>query len=127
MNRIAPIVAIALLAGSAAGDELWRQDPVNSFGGPSSQDARNTGGLGWFSEVVDNFDAPAGWTINAIEFWGGYASVVPGNTHGFMIRFYADNAGAVGPLQLTQDVSAFTETQYYVAPPPLPSHSRRVV
>ena len=41
------------------------------------------------------------------------------NTHGFMIRFYADNNGDVGPLQLTQDVSAFTETVYYTWPPPL--------
>jgi hypothetical protein len=36
-----------------------------------------------------------------------------------MVRFYSDNNGAVGSLQLTQDVAAFTETVYYTFPPPL--------
>jgi hypothetical protein len=69
----------------------------------SAQDARNAGGLGWFSEVVDDFDATAGWNINAIEFWGGYDRVAPGNTHGFMIRFLLRVRGQVGALQLTQE------------------------
>jgi hypothetical protein len=98
---------------SAHADELWRQNPVNSFGGLSAQDARNPGGLGWFSEVINDFNAPAGASINAVEFWGGYAQDIPGNTRGFMIRFYSAADGQVGPVLLTQDVFTFTETQYY--------------
>jgi hypothetical protein len=42
--------------------------------------------------------------------------VQPGNTHGFMIRFYQDNGGQIGPMISTQDVTTFTETQFYVHP-----------
>jgi hypothetical protein len=118
MNRVL-IVAVAtggLLTGAAAAQELHRQNPQASFGGPSSQDARNPGGLGWFSEVVDNFEGQAGWTIGSLEFWGGYAQETPGNTQGFMIRFYEDNGGQVGPLLLTQDVMTFTREHFYTHP-----------
>ncbi len=117
-----PIAAVLVLfAGAgASADELWRQDPLGHYGGLSSQDARNPGGLGWFSEVVDNFDAGEDWTIDGVEFWGGYAALVPGNTHGFTIRFYENNGGQVGPLLFMQDVMSFTETQYYTAPLPPP-------
>jgi len=77
-----------VLCAPALADELHRQNPINSFSGLSSQDARNPGGIGWMYETVDDFDAQAGWTVTAIEFWGGYPRVQPGNTHGFMIRFY---------------------------------------
>ncbi|CAG0961431.1 hypothetical protein PHYC_00748 [Phycisphaerales bacterium] len=93
--------------------ELYRQNPINSFGGLSAQDARNPGGLGWFSEVVDNFDAPTNWVIGSVEFWGGYVTEVPGNTEGFMIRFYENNGGSVGALVSTQDVMTFSEIEYY--------------
>jgi hypothetical protein len=106
-----------LVAGVPAdADELYRQDPINAAGGYSSQDARNDGGLGWFSEVLDNFTATGSWTINQVEFWGGYVTTTPGDTHGFMIRFYADNDGAPGGLVLTQDVMTFSEDVYYTWP-----------
>jgi hypothetical protein len=110
-----------LLAAPALADELHRQNPINSFSGLSAQDARNTGGLGWMYETLDNFDAQAGWTVTGIEFWGGYPRVQPGNMHGFMIRFYQDNSGAVSDLLLTQDVMTFTEEVYYCClyPPPI--------
>ncbi len=119
-TQVCGVFAALAVVGPAMADELWRQDPINHYGGLASQDARNPGGLGWFAEVVDNFDAAAGWTIDGLEFWGGYASLVPGNTHGFMIRFYENNAGQVGPLVFTQDVMTFNETVYYVhtLPPP---------
>src|SRR5438045_1231412 len=65
------LLACAALASLASADELYRQNPINSLGGYSSQDARNPGGLGWFSEVQDNFTASGDWTINQVEFWGG--------------------------------------------------------
>ncbi len=107
------VVSLLLASSSSFADELYRQNPVNTFGGLSAQDARNPGGLGWFSEVVDNFEGHAGWNVSSVEFWGGYVTDVPGNTHGFMIRFYDGSGGAVGPLLLAQDVMTFTETQYY--------------
>jgi hypothetical protein len=113
------MVLAAALAAPALADELHRQNPINHFSGPSSQDARNPGGAGWMYETVADFDAQAGWTVTDIEFWGGYPRVQPGNTYGFMIRFYEEADGAVGPLLLTQDVMTFTEQQYYVWPPPL--------
>ena len=112
LNRVLPVVMI-LAAGSALGQELYRQNPINSFGGLSAQDARNPGGLGWFSEVADDFPGQAGWSIGNVEFWGGYATDIPGNTQGFTIRFYDGSDGVVGTLLSAQDVFAFTETEYY--------------
>ncbi len=111
-------VLAATFAPRASADELFRQNPFDSVGGYSSQDARNTNGLGWFSEVADNFTATSPWTIGSVEFWGGYVTVVPGNTHGFTIRFYADNDTSPGALLSSQDVFAFSETVYYTFPAP---------
>jgi hypothetical protein len=116
---VASSVVVLALAGLARADELHRQDPVNSFSGLSSQDARNPGGLGQMYETAADIQCQAGWTITGIEFWGGYPRIEPGNTHGFMIRFYSSQDGGVGPLLSTQDVMTFTETVYYVWPPPL--------
>jgi hypothetical protein len=95
-----------------------RQDPVDSFGGLSSQDARNPGGRWWFSEVADNFAGEEGWMISRVGFWGGYASPPgeEGNTEGFTIRFYTDDGGRPGTRLFEQDVSVFNETLYYVHP-----------
>ncbi len=114
-------LSVALLAGlalaaPALADELYRQNPQPNFAGPSSQDARNPGGLGLMYVTADNFVAPAGWTITGIEFWGGYPRTQPGNTHGFMVRFYQDVDGSIGPMISTQDVPTFTETQFYAHP-----------
>jgi hypothetical protein len=116
-------VATAAALSPARADELWRQDhadctanPSHCYGGPASQDARNPGGPGWMFEVVDNFDAAAGATITRLEFWGGQATTTPAVTDGFMIRFYADNNGQVGPLIRTQDVFTFTQEVYFTWP-----------
>jgi hypothetical protein len=69
---LGPIAIFTLT--SAYGEILWAQPPVDSFGGLSSQDARNPGGLGWFSEVADNFAGQSGWSIDRVEFHGGYAT-----------------------------------------------------
>jgi hypothetical protein len=115
-------VSLAVLAGvgsSAVAQEYYRQNPVNAAGGYSSQDARNTGGLGWFSEVADNFPGQAGWSINQLTFWGGYVSdpATPGNTRGFAIRFYADDDGRPGARLYEQDQMTFTRTEYYNSGP----------
>ncbi len=110
--RALPVVLLAATPCMAV--ELYRQNPVpNGFGGYSSQDARNPGGLGWFSEVADNFPGQAGWDVGQVEFWGGYVTDIPGNTHGFSVRFYQDSDGSVGPLLLAQDVMDFDEDEYY--------------
>jgi hypothetical protein len=121
MNCAFSGAAVALFLGGPAclaQTELWRQDPLNSFGGLSSQDARNPGGLGWFSEVADNFAGQAGWNINRVLFWGGYATPVgqEGHTEGFTIRFYDDNGGHPGTRLFEQDVAEFNETLYYTLP-----------
>ncbi len=110
LRRVCLALAVVAAAGAASGDELFRQNPVGAAGGFSSQDARNAGGLGWFSEVTDNFSVTDAATITAVEFWGGYGQTTRGNTHGFMIRFYQDAGGTVGNLISTQDVMTFTET-----------------
>jgi len=106
-------------AATANGEEYYRQAPTNGGGGRSSQDARNPGGLGWFSETADNFPGQAGWNINHVEFWGGYVSdpATPGHTTGFTIRFYSDNNGHPGERVYEQDVMTFHETQYYLSAP----------
>lgn len=106
-------------AGAATAQEYYRQSPTNNIGGYSSQDARNAGGLGWFSEVADNFPGQAGWLINRVEFWGGYASspATPGNTRGFSIRIYSDSNGRPGDRLFATDVSSFQRDLYYTSPP----------
>jgi hypothetical protein len=119
--------ALVAAAGAASADELWRQDhadctanPSHCYGGPASQDARNPGGPGWMYEVVDNFGAQSGWTIQNLEFWGGQATLTPAITDGFMIRFYADNDGQVGALLQTQDVMTFDQSVYFTWIPAFP-------
>jgi hypothetical protein len=98
--------------------EFWRQDPIDSFGGLSSQDARNEGGLGWFSEVADNFAGQASWNVDTVNFWGGYATPPgeEGNTEGFTIRFYTDEGGRPGTRIFEQDVAKFSEELYFTFP-----------
>jgi hypothetical protein len=110
--KYVPCVALVLAASTVAAhadEELYRQNPVANVGGISSQDARNPGGLGWFSEVSDNFTVSGPVTITQVQFWGGYVQPEPGNTEGFMIRFYTDAGNQVGDLISTQDVMTFTE------------------
>src|SRR5262245_50028678 len=107
-QHAAVVVASFAMIAPALGDQLWRQYPLDVAGGHASQDARNPGGLGWFCEVVDNFNTQSQWTIDTVQFWGGYQSVTPGHTRGFMIRFYANNNGEVGALLRSQDVMAFS-------------------
>jgi len=95
---------IAACAGAACGQELYRQNPFATTGGLSSQDARNPGGLGWFSEVIDNFPVDRAETISNVEFWGGYGPNPPGTFRGCTVRFYADNNGAPGQRVFQQDV-----------------------
>lgn len=120
MRRFAlPLSLIAaFVLNTASADVLWTQPQANSFGGLSSQDARNPGGLGWFSEVADNFDGQAGWSVDEVEFYGGYATPLgqEGNTEGFTIRFYTDNGGHPGTRIFEQDVFTFTEEHYYTQP-----------
>ncbi len=117
--RLKPALLAVLAAAPmcAAQTELYRQDPINSIGGYSSQDARNPGGLGWFSEVADNIPGQAGWEIDRVRFWGGYATTEAGkgNTEGFTVRVYEDNGGNPGTRIFEQDVFTFTETVYYSA------------
>jgi hypothetical protein len=106
-------VVLGVGAPLRADVELWRQNPYYTVGGWASQDARNPGGIGFFAETADNFAATGAWGINSVEFWGGYVSVTPGNTHGFTVRFYGDSGGSVGTMLSMQDVLTFTETPYY--------------
>jgi hypothetical protein len=119
-SSILPAAAALALAIPALADELWRQNPINAFSGLSSQVALNAGGDGWMYETVADFDAQAGWTVTAIEFWGGYPRVQPGNMRGFMIDFYPDQDGTVGQALLSEDVMTFTQQVYYCCtfPPP---------
>ncbi len=124
--RLSPALLAVLAAAPlcAAQTTLYQQSPINSWGGYSSQDARNPGGLGWFSEVADDFVGDGAWTVDRVRFWGGYASPEAGrgNTDGFTVRFYTNNAGAPGARIFEQDVFTFTETAYFtqVIQPPDP-------
>ncbi len=112
----AAVLSAAILTAGAGAEELYRQNPINQVGGLSSQDARNAGGLGWFSEVADNFPGQERWVIDEVGFWGGYVQPVgsEGNTEGFTIRFYDDNAGSPGNRLFELDVFEFTEDVYFV-------------
>jgi hypothetical protein len=113
-----PVVSLSPGHWAFGTTALWTQDPVNACGGLSSQDARNPGGLGWFSEVADNFTADAGWNIDAVRFYGGYCNLenIRGNTEGFTIRFYTDSGGSPGTRVFEQDVLKFNEVLYYEPP-----------
>jgi hypothetical protein len=118
----APLALTLLAAASplALGQELWRQNPFNTCGGYSSQDARNPGGLGWFSEAAEDFLADADWSVGRVEFWGGYCTPdnARGNTRSFMVRFYTDNGNIPGTKIYEAEVTTFTEELYYVIPGP---------
>ncbi len=121
--RMSVIAACVVCCGSVvsvaqAQTEFVRQNPYDQVGGYSSQDARNPGGLGWFSECADDFAGTAGWNINNVKFWGGYASIASGagTLHGVTIRFYTDSAGLPGTRIFTQDVTTCNETIYYTLP-----------
>jgi hypothetical protein len=107
---------LGALSGSTclAQTEFHRQEPIIAPGGYSSQDARNKGGLGWFSEVVDNFPGTAGTIVNEVQFWGGYVTPIgqEGRTRGFTLLFYADDNGRPGTRLFQQDVPEFNETVY---------------
>jgi hypothetical protein len=108
------LACCAAIPAAASAQELYRQNAINQVGGYAAQDARNPGGLGWFAEVVDNFTATDTWNVGSVEFWGGYVTDVPGNTEGFMIRFYQKTGDTtVGDLISTQDMTAFDEVEYY--------------
>jgi hypothetical protein len=111
------IAAVGLSGGLAQAQvELYRQNPIPLAGGYSSQEARNPNGLGWFSEVADDFNSQAGWSINKVEFSGGYVTPPgqPGNTEGFVIRFYSDNNGLPGTELFEQESTQFNETEIAV-------------
>jgi hypothetical protein len=111
---LTPIFAALTGSTCLAQTEFHRQDPIIAPGGYSSQDARNEGGLGWFSEVADNFPGTAGTVVNEVQFWGGYVTPIgqEGRTRGFTLRFYTDDNGRPGTRVFEQDISQFNETVY---------------
>ena len=64
------------------------------------------GGLGWFSEVTDNFTVAAAATVTQVQFWGGYVQ------QGVLTVSVRDCAAM---LDFTQGVDPGPP---YAAPPP---------
>jgi PEP-CTERM motif len=86
------VLALSATAGQAS--VLYSQ-PTNDFGGYYSQNDTNSGGLGNYATVYDNFTLGSAASVNLVTFVGSY---VPAQAPiaGFTIQFYADSAGAPG-------------------------------
>ncbi len=66
----------------------------------------DSGGLGNFASTYDDFNISGGnYTINEVQWTGGYFNGNPGSITGWTINVYFDNSGAPGALQYTDHIS----------------------
>jgi len=95
-----------VLSASAFANQLYTQPyDGNSVLNASQNDV---GGLGNFASTYDNWNINPGgiYTVDDVQFTGGYLSGSAGSITGFTVNVYFDNgSGAPGTLQHTAHVS----------------------
>jgi hypothetical protein len=95
------VAMLAVWAGimvvpASAGD-IYVQPPDNSGNLYASQNDTNSGGLGNFATVYDNFTLGSTSSINMVKWTGGYFNPgPPGAITAFDVDFWADSGGAPG-------------------------------
>ena len=97
------VAMLAVWAGimvvpASAGD-IYVQPPDNSGNLYASQNDTNSGGLGNFATVYDNFTLGSTSSINMVKWTGGYFNPgPPGAITNFNVDFWANSGGAPGGL-----------------------------
>jgi hypothetical protein len=101
---LAALFALVLSASAFADTTLYTQAYDNNGFLNASQ---NDTGLGNFASTYDNWNINPGglYTVNEVQFTGGYYNGNPGTITGWTVNVYFDNAGAPGNLQHTAHIS----------------------
>jgi hypothetical protein len=103
---LAALFALVLTA-SAFADTLYTQPYDGNGYLYASQNDTSSGGLGNFATTYDNWNINPGglYTIDSVQFTGGYISGSAGSITGWTVNVYFDNAGIPGTLQHTDHIS----------------------
>lgn len=94
-----------VLSVSAYADTLYTQPyDGNGYLYASQNDA---GGLGNFATTYDNWNINPGgqYTVDSVQFTGGYISGNAGSITGWTVNVYFDNGGTPGTLQHSAHIS----------------------
>ena len=96
-----------VLAAPAYANQLYSQPYDGNGYLNASQNDTNSGGLGNFATTYDNWNINPGglYTINDVQFTGGYIQGGPGSITGWTVNVYFDNGGIPGTLQHTAHIS----------------------
>jgi hypothetical protein len=102
---LAALFALVLSASAFADTTLYSQAYDNN--GILNASQNDAGGLGNFATTYDNWNINPGglYTVNEVQFTGGYFNGNPGSITGWTVNVYFDNAGAPGSLQHTAHIS----------------------
>jgi len=102
---LAALFALVLTASAFADSTLYTQPYDGKAILNASQN--DAGGLGNFASVYDNWNINPGgiYTVNEVQFTGGYFNGDPGTITGWTVNVYFDNAGQPGNLQHTAHIS----------------------
>ena len=74
--------------------------------GVANASQNDVGGLGNFASTYDDFTVSSGnYTINEVQWTGGYFNGNPGSITGWTINVYFDNSGQPGTQQYTTHIS----------------------
>ena len=102
---LAALFALVVSAFAFADTTLYTQAYDNNGNVNASQN--DVGGLGNFATMYDNWNINPGgiYTVNEVQFTGGYFNGNPGNITGWTVSVYFDNGGQPGTLQHTAHIS----------------------
>ncbi|MFZ0707968.1 MAG: PEP-CTERM sorting domain-containing protein [Candidatus Korobacteraceae bacterium] len=104
---LATLFALVLSASAFADTTLYSQAYDNNGYLNASQNDTSNGGLGNFATTYDNWNINPGglYTVNEVQFTGGYYNGNPGTITGWTVNVYFDNGGIPGTLQHTDHIS----------------------
>jgi hypothetical protein len=102
---LAALFTLVLSVSAFADTTLYSQPYDNNSYLNASQN--DVGGLGNFASTYDNWNINPGgaYTVNEVQFTGGYFNGNPGSITGWTVNVYLDNAGQPGSLQHTAHIS----------------------
>ncbi len=94
-----------IMSAAAYADTLYSQPYDNN--GYLNASQNDAGGLGNFATTYDNWNINPGgvYTVNEVQFTGGYIQGSAGSITGWTVNVYFDNGGKPGSLQHTDHIS----------------------
>jgi len=96
-----------ILSASAFANTLVTQPYDNNGYLNASQNDTSNGGLGNYATTYDNWNINPGglYTVDEVQFTGGYIQGGAGSITGWTVNVYFDNGGIPGSLQHTAHIS----------------------